>query len=102
LAHVDSDASNGIDSLNNDQTNYLLQELCRTEQSIAAVTININRFVVAEEHCQRYLTHSNTTTKKRCKKKRFQDKAKKNIIFMFHIIMEMTESCTANERDNKM
>jgi hypothetical protein len=55
---LDSDARNGIDSLNEDQIHFSMQHLYYTEQSMAAITMHRRQFDLAEGHCQRCLTYS--------------------------------------------
>jgi hypothetical protein len=47
LIHLDSDASNRIDKLTNDQMYYLLRELCHTELCMAMAAINRNRDIAS-------------------------------------------------------
>jgi hypothetical protein len=58
VINLDSDASNGIDSLNEDQINYSVEHLCYTEQNIAVITMNRRQFDLAEGHCLRSLAYS--------------------------------------------
>jgi hypothetical protein len=53
-----SDASNRIDSLNEDQRNYLVQYLYCTDLNMAVITMNRRQFDLAEGHCQRFLAYS--------------------------------------------
>jgi ABC-type phosphate/phosphonate transport system ATPase subunit len=54
---LDSDASNGINGLDEDHVNYLLETLYCAEQNMAAIAINRRQFDLAEEHCQRCLAY---------------------------------------------
>jgi hypothetical protein len=58
LIHLDSEAGTGVDSLNQEQINSLLQKLYQTEQNMAASTMNRDQFGEAEGHCQRCLAYS--------------------------------------------
>jgi tetratricopeptide (TPR) repeat protein len=58
MINLDSDVSSGIDSLNEDQMNYLVQQLYYTEHSMAAITMNRRQFDLAEGHSQRCLGYS--------------------------------------------
>jgi hypothetical protein len=58
VINLDSDASNGIDNLNEDQIIYLVVQLYYTEQSMTAIAINRRKFDLAEGHCQRCLAYS--------------------------------------------
>jgi hypothetical protein len=58
LINLDSDASNGIDSVNEYQINYLVEKLCDTEQHMAIITMERRQFDLAEGHCQRSLAYS--------------------------------------------
>jgi tetratricopeptide (TPR) repeat protein len=62
MINLDSDASNGIDSLDEDQINYLvnmvLKQLYYTEQNMAIIAMSRRQFDTAEGHCQRCLAYS--------------------------------------------
>jgi hypothetical protein len=58
VINLDSDSSNGIDSLSKDQIETLLDELIYTEQNMAEVTVDRRQFDAAEGHCQRCLVYS--------------------------------------------
>jgi hypothetical protein len=58
LIQLDLDSSDRTDSRNDHQIEILLEDLFRTEQQMAALTININQFDIAEGHCQRCLAYS--------------------------------------------
>jgi hypothetical protein len=58
LIQLNLEASNRIDRLNSPQMNYLLLELLRTEQNMAAFTMNSYQLDIAEGHCQRCLAYS--------------------------------------------
>jgi hypothetical protein len=58
VINLDSDASNGIDILNEDQINLLVKELYYTEQNMAIIAIARGQFDLAEGHCQRCLAYS--------------------------------------------
>jgi tetratricopeptide (TPR) repeat protein len=58
VINLDSDASNGIDNLNEDQINYLVEHLYYTEQNMAFINISRRQFNLAEGHCQRCLAYS--------------------------------------------
>jgi hypothetical protein len=58
LIHLDSNTSDQSEGHDEGQINYLLHELFRTEQNMAAVFINRRQFDRAEEHCQRCLAYS--------------------------------------------
>jgi hypothetical protein len=58
LIHLESDASNRIDSLNDGQIETLLKTLCHIELNMADVAMKGMQFGVAEGHCQRVLAYS--------------------------------------------
>jgi hypothetical protein len=58
LIHLESNASNRIDRLNDGQIEYLLAALCHIEQNMADVAVRRTQLDVAEGHCQRVLTYS--------------------------------------------
>jgi hypothetical protein len=58
VANLDLNASNGIDSLNEDQMNYLVKQLYYTEHNMAAIATHRRQFDLAEGHCQRCLAYS--------------------------------------------
>jgi len=67
LIHLDSDASNRIDKLTEDDMSYLLGELYVTELKMAKVARYANQFVVAEGHCERCLVYSKCFTEGKIK-----------------------------------
>mmetsp|Transcript_33675 Transcript_33675/g.32143 ORF Transcript_33675/g.32143 Transcript_33675/m.32143 type:complete len:464 (+) Transcript_33675:141-1532(+) len=58
IVNLDSDGSNGVESLDDDDINYLLNVLFITEQSMATITMNRNQFDIADGHCQRSLKYA--------------------------------------------
>jgi hypothetical protein len=52
LIYMNSDANNGINSLDEGQTHFLLQEVLHIEQNLAVVAMNRRQFDLAEGHCQ--------------------------------------------------
>jgi hypothetical protein len=58
VINLDSDASNGNDSLDEDEINYLLEQSYRTEHNMAVIAMNKRQFNLAEGHCQRCLAYS--------------------------------------------
>jgi hypothetical protein len=58
VTNVDSDASNAIDSLNEDQINISVEQLYFMEQNMAAIAMHRRQFGLAEGHCQRCLDYS--------------------------------------------
>jgi tetratricopeptide (TPR) repeat protein len=60
LINLDSDASNRIDSLNENQINISVEHLYYTEQNMAAITMNRRQLDLAEGHCQRCLAYLRT------------------------------------------
>jgi hypothetical protein len=58
VINLDSDASNGMDSLNERQINYFVEQLYYTEHNMAKITMNKRQFDLAEGHCQRCLAYS--------------------------------------------
>jgi tetratricopeptide (TPR) repeat protein len=57
VINLDSDASNGNDSPNEDEINSL-EQLDYTEQSMATIAMHRRQFDLAEGHCQRSLAYS--------------------------------------------
>jgi hypothetical protein len=55
---MDSDANNGINSLDKGQIHLLLSKVFYIEQNLAVVTTNRRQFDLAEGHCQRCLAFS--------------------------------------------
>jgi hypothetical protein len=58
VINLDLNASNGIDSLNENQIDILVRELFCREQNMAIITVNRRQFDLAEGHCQRSLAYS--------------------------------------------
>jgi hypothetical protein len=58
IINLDKVASNRGERLNNEQMNYLLQELYGIEQTMGTVTMNRDQFDVADGHCQRSVTYA--------------------------------------------
>jgi hypothetical protein len=58
VINLDSDASDGIDSLREDQINYLVEQLFNIELNISIITMQRRQFDLAEGHCQRCLAYS--------------------------------------------
>jgi hypothetical protein len=58
VTNLDSDPSEGVNILSNEQQDSLLEQLNCTEQSMADMAMNIRQFDLAEGHCQRCLAYS--------------------------------------------
>jgi hypothetical protein len=58
VMNLDSDATNGIVSLNEDQINHLMEQIYWMELTMAVITIHRRQFNLAEGHCQRCLAYS--------------------------------------------
>jgi hypothetical protein len=53
---VDLDAANGVDVLNKDQINEILNLSSITERNVGLIYQHRNQFIIAENHCQRALS----------------------------------------------
>jgi hypothetical protein len=58
VTNLDSDTSEGISTLSNEQQDSLLWQLYLTEQNMAVITMNRRQLDLAEGHCQRCLAYS--------------------------------------------
>jgi len=58
LIHLDSDGSDGISGLSEEEKNHLLQMLFTTESNLCKLTEERRQFDVAEGHCQRCLAYA--------------------------------------------
>jgi hypothetical protein len=58
VLHLDSYASNGIDTIDKNPINYLVEQLFYTELNMTVITMHRRQFVLAEGHCQRCLPYS--------------------------------------------
>jgi tetratricopeptide (TPR) repeat protein len=85
VINLDSDASSGNDSLNEDQRSYLLGQLYHTELNMAVIAMNKGQFNLAEGHCQRCLAYS----------RRYGLEGEEKITMIFHAL---STYCSLRER----
>jgi hypothetical protein len=57
LIYLNPGGNNVTDSLDEDQSNFLLEQLFRTEYNMTAITVSRGKLDLAEGHCQRCLAY---------------------------------------------